>query len=267
VSDSSGIESGAGFDPTVPNVARVYDYMLGGKNNFTADRRLAEQLQAEFPESSWIARQNRAFLGRAVRYCAGQGIGQFLDVGSGLPTMDNVHEVARQVIPGAAVVYVDSDRVAVAHAKALLATSPGVSAIWGDVREPRKILAEVQARALIDLSQPVVVLLAAILHFVADEEDPAGIVQVFLDAMPAGSYLVLSHATHDVLPEESARARNMYRGASSRLATRSRADIAAFFTGVELVDPGLVLTSQWRSPELARIAEPADLYAGVGRKL
>jgi len=268
VSDSSGIEADAGFDSTIPNVARVYDYMLGGKDNFAADRQLAEQLLAEFPVSSWIARQNRAFLGRAVRYCAEQGIDQFLDVGSGLPTMDNVHEVARRVIPGATVMYVDNDRVALAHAKALLATSPGVSAHWGDVREPGKILADVRDSGLIDLSRPIVVLLAAILHFIADDEDPAGIVQVFRDAMPAGSYLVLSHATHDTLPEESARARNMYRdrGASSSLATRSRADIAAFFTGLELVDPGLAFTSQWRPEDLEQISEPTDLYAGVARK-
>ena len=268
MSDSNGIDGSAGFDPTVPNVARIYDYMLGGKNNFTADRQLAEQLLAEFPQSSWIARQNRAFVGRAVRYCAEQGIDQFLDVGSGLPTMDNVHEVARRVIPGAAVTYVDNDRVALAHAKALLATSPGVSAIWGDVRQPGQILADVEDGALIDLSRPVVILLAAILHFIADDEDPAGIVRAFTDAMPAGSYLILSHASHDALPEESARAMSMYRdrGASSRLATRSRADIAAFFTGLELVDPGLVSTSQWRPTESDYIPERVDLYAGVGRK-
>jgi hypothetical protein len=214
VSDSSGTKRGVKFDPTIPNVARVYDYMLGGKDNFAADRKLAEQLLTEFPVSAWIARQNRAFLGRAVRYCAEQGVDQYLNVGSGLPTMDNVHEVARRVIPSAAVVYVDSDRVALAHAGALLATSPGVSAVWGDAREPRMILAEIESRGLINLSRPVVVLLAAVLHFVADDQDPARIVQVLMDAMPAGSYLILSHATHDVMPEESARARSMFRGAS-----------------------------------------------------
>jgi SAM-dependent methyltransferase len=266
VSDSSGSESGQGFDPTIPNVARVYDFMLGGKTNFAADRQLAEQLLAAFPVSTSIARQNRAFLGRAVRFCAEQGIDQFLDMGSGLPTMDNVHEVARRVTPGASVVYVDNDRVALAHARALLATSPGVSAIWGDLREPGKILAEVEARGLIDLSRPLVVLLAAILHFVADDEDPAQIVQVLRDAMPAGSYLVLSHASHDARPEDSAVARSMYRGASSLLATRTYADIAAFFNGLELVDPGVVLTSKWRPQEQAGPAEPGDLYAGVGRK-
>jgi hypothetical protein len=266
VGDNGGVESGEGFDPTTPNVARVYDYMLGGKDNFAPDRQLAERLLAEFPISSWIARQNRGFLGRAVRYCAEQGVDQFLDVGSGLPTMDNVHDVARRVNADAAVVYVDNDRVALTHANALLATSPGVAAIWGDVRDPGKILAAAEASGLIDLTRPMVVLLAAILHFISDDEDPAGIVAAFKDAMPADSYLVLSHATHDVQPEESARARSMYRGASSALATRSRADIAAFFTGFELVDPGLTFTSLWRPQESVRNSEPTDLYGGVGRK-
>jgi SAM-dependent methyltransferase len=222
-------------------------------------------LLAEFPISSWIARQNRGFVGRAVRYCAEQGVDQYLDVGSGLPTMDNVHDVARRAIPGAAVVYVDNDRVALTHANALLATSPGVFAIWGDVRDPGGILAYVKANELIDLNRPTVLLLAAILHFISDDEDPARIVTAFLDALPAGSYLILSHATHDVQPEESARAMSMYRGASSLLATRSRADIAAYFAGLELVEPGVVFTSQWRPQEPVR-SEPVDLIAGVGRK-
>ena len=128
VSDASRMEGGPGFDPTVPNVARIYDYMLGGKDNFAADRQLAEQIMANVPTSAWSARQQRAFVVRAVRYCAQQGIGQFLDIGSGLPTMDNAHEVARRVIPEAAVVYVDIDPVALSHARALLATSPGVAA-------------------------------------------------------------------------------------------------------------------------------------------
>jgi hypothetical protein len=266
VSESSGVEGPAGLDTTIANVARVYDYMLGGKDNFAADRELGKQLIEAFPESARIARQNRRFLGRAVRYCAQQGVGQFLDLGSGLPTMDNVHEVARRVIPGAAVVYVDNDGVALTHANALLATSDGVAAILGDVREPRKVLADAAACGVIDLSQPIVVLLVAVLHFITDDEDPWGIVKVFRDAMPAGSYLVLSHATHDVLPEESARARTMYRGASSPLATRSYDEIAGFFTGLELVEPGLVSTTQWRPQGPIRTTRPADLYAGAGRK-
>src|SRR5262249_37680124 len=218
------------------------------------------------PEAAWIARQNRAFACRAVRYCAEHGVGQFLDVGSGLPTMDNVHEVARRAIPGAAVVYVDNDKVAHNHAAALLATSDGVAAIIGDVREPGRILTAVRAGGLLDLTRPFVVMLTAILHFITDFERPAELVGAFRDAMPTGSYLVLSHATHDFQPEESARASRMYGRASSPLVTRSRLDIAAMFSGFELVKPGLVRTSMWRPAEEVTPAPPADLFAGVGRK-
>ena len=255
-----------GLDPSVPNVARVYDYMLGGRDNFSADRQLGAQLLAAFPEAAWIARQNRAFASRAVRYCAEHGVGQFLDVGSGLPTMDNVHEVARQVIPDAAVVYVDNDKVAHSHAEALLTTSDGVAAIFGDVRKPGRILAEVRAHDLLDLTRPFVVLLTAILHFITDFERPTALVGEFRDAMPPGSYLVLSHATHDFQPEESARASRMYSRASSPLVTRSRLDIAAMFRGLELVKPGLVRTSRWRPTEQATATGTSDLFAGVGRK-
>lgn len=253
------------FDTSVPNVARVYDYMLGGRDNFAADRELASALLEQFPVSSWIARQNRAFVGRAVRYCAEQGIDQFLDVGSGLPTMNNVHEVARRVIPRAAVVYVDNDTDALAHSRALLAGDHGVSAIWGDARQPARILGRVEEGGLLDLSRPAAIVLGAILHFVADDEDPAGIVAAFRSALAPGSYLILSHATHDVRPDESARARTMYRSASSALATRSRDEIAALFAGLELIDPGLAFTSRWRPDEPPTAEEPTDLYAGVGR--
>ena len=163
-------------------------------------------------------------------------------------------------------VYVDNDPVALTHARALLATSDGVAAIAGDLRELGKILADARSAGLIDLSQPMVVLLVAVLHFITDEEDPWGIVAVFRDAMPAGSYLILSHATHDVLPEESARARTIYRSASSPLATRSRDDIAAFFTGLELVEPGLVFTTQWPYQEPVPTHNHPGMYAGAGRK-
>jgi hypothetical protein len=264
--DSHPSDGGAEFDTSIANVARVYDYMLGGKDHFAADRELGDRLRADFPQSAWIARQNRQFLGRAVHYCAEQGLAQFLDLGSGLPTMDNVHEVARRTIPSSAVAYVDNDPVALAHARALLATSDGVAAIAGDLREPRKILADVGSAGLIDLRQPMVVLLVAVLHFITDEEDPWGIVAVFRDAMPAGSYLILSHATHDVQPEESARARTMYRSASSPLATRSYDEVAAFFAGLELVDPGLVFTTQWPSQGPVPSRQHPGIYAGVGRK-
>jgi hypothetical protein len=266
MTDDADSGTNHGLDPSVPNVARVYDYMLGGKDNFSVDRQLGSQLLAAFPESAWIARQNRAFAGRAVRYCAEHGVGQFLDVGSGLPTMDNVHDVARRVIPDAAVVYVDNDMVAHSHAEALLTTSDGIAAIIGDVREPNRILAHVRTGGLLDLTRPFVVLLTAILHFITAFERPAEVVAAFRDAMPPGSYLVLSHATHDFQPEESARAATMYRRASSPLVTRSRLDIAAMFSGFELVKPGLVRTSLWRPAEPVTVTEASDLFAGVGRK-
>lgn len=266
--EGAAVQAGQPFDPDVPNVARVYDYLLGGKNNFAADRQLAEQILAAFPDSARVARQNRAFVGRAVRFCAEQGIGQFLDVGSGLPAVENVHEIVRSVIPDATVVYVDIDRVALSHANALLATSPGVTAILGDVREPGKILGHVTAGGLIDFSRPVAVLLAAVIPFVTDSEDPAGIVATFRDAMPSGSYLVLSHGTQDARPDDSGQVSVIYRdrGASSNLNLRSRAQIEALFAGFELIEPGLVATWQWRPQGTPDGHNQADMLAGVALK-
>jgi hypothetical protein len=240
--------------------------MLGGKDNFAVDRQLGDELMAAFPDAAWIARQNRAFLGRAVTYCAEQGMTQFLDIGSGLPTMENVHEVARRVYPESAVVYVDNDATALTHANALLATSDGVVAMYGDVREPGKILADVREQGLLDLTKPFVVLLAAIFHFITDEEDPIGIVRTFTDAMPSGSYLILTTAHHDAKPEESARASRMYRRASSPMVTRSKRDIGVFFDGLELAEPGLACTCEWRAPVPPEYDDPSDLYGGIGRK-
>lgn len=257
--------AGVRFDPTVPNVARVYDYMLGGKDNFAADRELAQQFLTNWPTSAWSARQQRAFVVRAVRYCAEQGISQYLDVGSGLPTMDNVHQVAQRIIPESAVVYVDNDQVAHAHANALLATTPGVAAILGDARQPRNILAEVESRGLLDFSAPVAVLMTGILHFLSSAEDPAGIIRMFRDAMAPGSYLILTHGTMDSNPAEGKRAATVW-GEAAHLANRSRDEFAAFFAGLKLVDPGIVLTVQWRPEEAVRDPELAGIYAAVGRK-
>jgi SAM-dependent methyltransferase len=266
VSSASGIDFG-GIDPAIPNVARIYDFMLGGKNNFAADRQLAETIMANVPTSAWSARQQRAFVIRAVRYCAERGIGQFLDVGSGLPTMENVHEVARRVIPDAAVVYVDNDQVAINHAQALLATSAGVAAIWGDAREPGKILAHVESHRLLDMTLPVVVLITGVLHFIADAEDPLEIVQAFKRAMPAGSYLVLSQATDDTRRDDADFAKDtMNRASAPHLHTRSRAEFAKFFDGLQLVEPGLVLTVQWRPEEPVHDLDRAGIYVGVGLK-
>ena len=255
------------FDPGVPNVARVYDYMLGGKDNFEADRELAALLMANAPTSAWIARQNRAFLARAVGYCAEHGIRQFLDLGSGLPTMDNVDEVARRASPDARVVYVDNDPVAVVHARALLAKRPGVVAIEADLRRPEEVLELARSTGQLDFSQPLAVLMVAILHFIPDQDDPAQILRTFIAAMAPGSHLVLSHATHDAQPDEAGRATAIYRQASSPLITRTREEIASLFAGLPLVDPGLVFTVQWRpSHPPADPPQAAGLYAGVAYK-
>jgi hypothetical protein len=267
VSDADGAEYGTGLDTSVPNVARMYDYLLGGKDNFAADRRLAEQIMATVPTSAWSARQQRAFVIRAVRYCARRGIAQFLDIGSGLPTMENVHEVARRVVPDAAVVYVDNDGVAVSHARALLATSPGVAAIWGDAREPQKILDHVEENGLLDLTRPTMVLITGVLHFIADAEDPRGIVEAFRDAVPSRSYVALSQVTDDVRPEDAEYAKETMRSASAPLLhIRSHSEFAAFFAGLELVDPGVVLTVQWQPDEPVRELQRAGIYVGLGRK-
>jgi hypothetical protein len=266
VSDVGAAEYGKGLDATVPNVARIYDYMLGGKDNFAADRQLAEQIMANVPTSAWSARQQRAFVIRAVRYCAKRGIAQFLDVGSGLPTMDNVHEVARRVVPDAAVVYVDNDGVAVSHARALLATT-GVAAIWGDAREPQKILDDVEENGLLDLTRPTMVLMTGVLHFITDAEDPRRIVETFRDAVPSGSYVALSQATDDIRAEDADYAKETMRSASAPLLhTRSHSEFTAFFAGLDLVDPGVVLTVQWQPDEPVRELQRAGIYVGVGRK-
>jgi SAM-dependent methyltransferase len=255
------------FDPTVPNVARIYDYMLGGKDNFEADRELAAQLLANAPNSAWIARQNRAFLARAVRYCAEQGIRQFLDLGSGLPTMDNVHDMAQRVNPDARVVYVDNDPVVVSHARALLAKNPGVSIVEADLRRPEEVLELARSVGQLDFSQPLAVLAVSIVHMITRHEDPAQILRTFITAMPPRSYLVLSHATHDAQPAEADRAETIYRRASSPLISRTHEEIASLFAGLPLVDPGLVFTVQWRPDEPPPDPpEAAGLYAGVAYK-
>jgi hypothetical protein len=255
-----------GVDPFTASAARIYDYMLGGKDNYAVDRDVGDQLLANAPISPWIARQNRRFLGRAVRYCAEQGVRQFLDIGSGLPTLENVHEVAQRVDPACRVVYVDNDPVAVVHAQALLTGGTNVAAIGGDLRKPEEILAHETVRHLIDFSRPMVVLMVAILHFIRDSENPAGVVARFVDEMAPGSYFVLSHATHDVRPESASRARDIYRRASSPLVTRTKQEIGELLHGLEPVDPGLVFTVEWRPPREIPDPERSGLYAAVARK-
>ncbi len=257
------------FDPDVPSAARIYDCLLGGKDNFTADRRAAARLLEAVPGAAMAARENRAFLCRAVRFLAREaGISQFLDIGTGLPATGSVHEVARAC--GArrlGVVYADYDPVVVRHAEALLADSPNVAVVRADLRCPRDLLAQPVVRTMIDLAQPVAVLLTAVLHFVRDSEDPWTIVNQFKDRLAPGSYLVISHITADhISPRAARRAQDACAGASAPLVARTRAQVARFFGGLEMVRPGLVSVSGWRPDHLGPAAGPALLYAGIGRK-
>ncbi|MEV7329736.1 SAM-dependent methyltransferase [Micromonospora sp. NPDC093244] len=247
-----------------PNVARMYDYFLGGSHNFAADRAAAERVLEIFPETGVAAQTNRHFLRRAVRYAAAQGVRQFLDIGAGLPTQGTVHEVVRTVAPGARVVYVDYDEVAVTYARELLTDVPGTAVVQGDLRRPDDLLAHPDVRGTLDLDRPVAVLLLAVLHFVSDADDPWAAVARLRDSTAPGSHLVLSHLTLDGIPAELAeRGQAIYRNSSAPLVPRTHAETLRFFTGYDLVEPGLVETTRWRpdgEPELI----DSHGYAGVG---
>ncbi len=251
-------------------MARVYDYWLGGSHNFLADQDLGRAMAAVDPNVRAIARANRAFLGRAVRFLTAAGISQFLDVGSGIPTQGNVHEVAQQDDPAARVLYADIDPVAIAHSKAILNGDRTAAIIEADLREPESILAHPVTRRLIDLDRPVGLLLVAVVHFLADADDPWGLVAKLRDRLPSGSYLVLSHATCESKPEVTQAASTMYRSrVASKGRARSRAEISRLLDGFELVDPGLVYLPQWRPDPADQVpADPSQLWflAGVGRK-
>ena len=255
------------IDTSIAHPARIYDYLLGGKDNFPADRAAAERVLATVPKAREMARANRAFLQRTVRFLAGEaGIRQFLDIGTGIPTQGNVHEVARQVAPDARVVYVDNDRVVHAHANALLAGDQTI-AVLADLRAPDAILGDPQVRQLIDFDRPVALLLVAILHFIRDEEDPPEIVARFHAAMAPGSYLVISHATGDFDPVAAAAAAQAYDKAAAPMVLRSHPEVARLFDGFALVDPGLVQVSHWRpDPGDAASHQQVWAYGGIGRK-
>ncbi|MFC0039864.1 SAM-dependent methyltransferase [Actinomadura rayongensis] len=227
-----------------PNIARMYDYWLGGKDHFAADRESADEIvRISGGKVLRGVRLNRAFLGRAVRTAAAAGVRQFLDLGSGLPTRENVHEA---VGPGARVVYVDNDPAVAAHGRALLATAPGVRFIEADLREPEAILARPDVNELLDLREPVAILFVSVLHFVADTAETARIVATCRDACAPGSHLVLSHLASDAFPDEMARAERVYQGTNVPLGARTRAEILSFFAGFELLEPGLVGPNAWR---------------------
>lgn len=255
------------LNATVPNAARMYDYYLGGKDNYAADREAAEKIMALGPSKD-ICVANRRFLGRAVRLAAEQGIRQFLDLGTGLPTQDNVHEVAKRVDPGARVVYVDYDPVVLAHARALRAIDDTTTVVQQDVRRPAEILAHPEVRQLIDFSEPVAVLFVAILHCLTDEEDPWAVARALTEPAVPGSMMVVSHLTDDAHPEEGAEARSVYSKATAPLIHRSHAEISRFFSGFDLLEPGLTQVNEWRPDDDLDRRRPGGewFYVGVGRK-
>jgi hypothetical protein len=234
------------FRPDIPSAARVYDYLLGGKDNYPADRAMAELIIARLPNVQLAVRWNREFLGRAVRYLVGEaGIRQVIDVGAGLPTEGNTHEIAQAACPDARVVYVDHDPVVLAHARNMLHNVPGAAIIGQDLAEPEQILADPALAALIDFGQPVAVLLLSILHFVADEDDPAGLIARLLAPFPAGSYVAISHATPDEIPAVTDLER-VFDAATEQAHVRSRAAVAGLVAGMQIIEPGLVCPLQWR---------------------
>lgn len=259
-----------GVDIKRANIARVYDYWLGGSHNFQADQDLGRAISAVDPAVREGARANRAFLGRAVRFLAAAGIGQFLDIGSGIPAEGNVHEVAQQADPGARVVYADIDPVVIAHSHAILARSANATAIGADLREPEKILAHPAVRELTGSGQPVGLLLVAVLHFIADADDPARIVATLRDALPSGSYLVLGQGTNADKPVVAQAFEKVYNGSvPTRIRMRSRAEIAGFFDGFDLVEPGLTYVTQWRPDARGDVPSDPSQFAnlvGVARK-
>jgi hypothetical protein len=259
----------SGLDTSVALIARVYDSWLGGKDNFAVDREAAEQVIAAYPGILRDVRAQRAFLARAVGYLAGvAGIGQFLDIGTGIPTADNTHEVAQDVEPGCRVVYVDNDPMVLAHARALLDSEPegATDYVDADMHNPEKILA--QAAATLDFSKPVAVMLISVLHLIPDEDDPHAIVTRLMEAVPSGSWLALSHPARDVHPQQVTEAASRFNQLASAKATlRTRAEILRFFDGLELLEPGLVQIHQWR-PGVAAPGHNREAagYCGLARK-
>lgn len=258
------------IDVERPSVARVYDYYLGGSHNFEADRRMARTMIELAPDVVAIARANRAFLRRAVRYCMDAGIRQFLDIGSGVPTVGNVHDVAQQLDPDARVVYVDIDPVAVAHSQAILEGNENATVIQADLRDPDSILEHPERRRLLDLDQPIAVLLVSVMHFIPDSEDPAGIIARLRHAVAPGSFLLFSQAgLAGTTAAKVDSAKELYARTNARLSMRTREEIEKLVVGWQLVEPGLTFLSTWRpeSPEdVDPDAERSVFLAGVGRK-
>jgi O-methyltransferase involved in polyketide biosynthesis len=253
-----------GIDVRTPSPARIYDVFLGGKDNYAADRAAAQIAIEAGPDIPRAARENRAFLGRAVRFAIESGIRQFIDLGTGLPTQGNVHEVAQSLAPDAHVVYVDNDPIVFVHARALLPPSKTTTVIQADFRQPAAILDHPKTRSLIDLDQPVAVLMLAVLHFASDDEVRASI-KAFREAMAPGSLLILSHSTTEGHPETGDQAVGAWKNATARLQSRTPKEIEALFEGFDLLEPGVVWVPQWR-PDPGAEDGTRWIYAGVARK-
>lgn len=250
------------IDVARPNAARMYDYFLGGAHNFDVDRALADQLLAVAPEIRDIARQNRSFLRRAVRCLADAGVDQFIDIGSGIPTTGNVHEVAQARNPDARVAYVDVEPVAVAHSALMLRGNDRATVLRADLREPVTVLDAPEVRDLIDLDRPVALLMVSMLHFVSDQQQPAAIVAEYRRRLPAGSHLAITHVTAN---EHADQVQTLYEQTATPLFTRPRDQIAAMLTGLELLEPGLVLVPEWRPDAPPDGSEDrSSSYAAVG---
>lgn len=254
-----------------PSVARIWDYLLGGAHNFAADRLVAQKTIEVMPEVRSGALQHRAFLRRAVRYLLGQGVRQFLDLGSGIPTVGNVHEIAQAVDPAASTVYVDLDSVAVAHGRSLLTGNERVRVLQQDVRDPAVVLASPEVRELLDFDEPIAVLMIALLHFVSDDEDPLGIIAGYRDRLAPGSFLAMSHAGYEVGEEtpELRAARGVYEQNVVRTTLRNSAEFTKLFDGFDLVAPGVVRLPEWRPESPDDLDPPVRAFPGfcaVGRK-
>lgn len=255
-------------DPDVPSPARMYDYYLGGKDNFASDRNAALEIYAQIPDLPEIARDNRGMMQRAVRFLASQGVTQFVDIGTGLPTQGNVHEIAQSVNPESHIVYADNDPIVLTHARALLGSSPegATRYIAADLRDPESIFEHPKLREIIDLDRPIALILVAVLHFVTEEEDPYGLLARYRSYLPSGSYLVLAHASRENRPETAWRKmEEVYARSSAPFIFRGREQVLRLFDGFELVEPGLVYCPEWRPEPGTTIPASAPWnFGGVG---
>ncbi|MFB7226156.1 SAM-dependent methyltransferase [Streptomyces fimicarius] len=250
------------IDTSKPHPARVYDWLLGGKDNYAVDQEVGEKLPAEARAN---AARNRAFMHRSAAWLARQGVDQFLDVGTGIPTAPNLHQIVQRITPTARIVYADNDPIVLRHAEALLVSSPegATDYLHADVREPEAILG--QARKVLDFDRPIALSLIALMHFLRDEEDPYGITRTLVGALAPGSFLVLSHGTADQHPELREETEKAYRKGAIALRMRTRAEVEPFFEGLELVAPGLVPAAEWYQEQPAPAQERSGFYVGVAR--